>query len=241
MFNDKKKFSALILLFAVFLGILSCKGTPEQIKSGDLVIRMEPGEEWLHQFSFMIKNPPQFVLWTEDKEGHYLHTLYATRKVATQGWVMNKGNRRLEALPYWEHQRDVSDEKGFLLPSKKHPLADSVTGATPRKGVEIRCSPESVINGFYLFLEVNHSTDFNNAWPADAVITDNNWTGGEGGSGQPSLVYSLWIDGKNPGTRNMRLAGHGSPDGSDGGVYDDLSSLTTSLDIIQNITVTVIP
>jgi hypothetical protein len=58
------------------------------------------------------------------------------------------------------------------------------------------------------------------------------------GSGQPALVYAAEVDltsGKKEFT--AKLIGHSSPDGSNGDLTKDTSSLTTALHIVKSITV----
>ena len=216
MFRKKKRVVSLILSALLVLEIISCNGISEQVQSGDLVISLETGSEWFHDFSAFKKNPPQFVLWMEDEEGNYISTIFATRKVATEGWIFNGGNRRLESLPYWMHKRNRQDDKGVLLPSKDNPLTDSISGATPKNDIEILFRPKSNLQGFILFLELNHSTDFNSNWPKGAEKGDPDWSGGEWGSGQPAVVYSVRVDLTQDDSRVFTLKGHSSADGSDG-------------------------
>lgn len=231
----------IIFLAAVTTFSASCSGSADIAMGGDYVITVEPGEEWLHDFSKLIKNAPQYALWMEDSSGEYLGTVFLTRKTATEGWIFNKGNRRIEALPVWAHRRNIEDESGVLYPSKDEALSDGISGATPKEGSEIIISPLDSHSGFRLLMEVNHSTDFNDFWPKDALSGEADWTGGMEGSGQPSLVYSTWIDPDENGPWQLTLAGHGSPDGSDGLISADVSSCSTALQIMESIYVSEIP
>lgn len=230
-----------LLLALVGTFSASCSGTSEIAMDGDYIIEIKPGEEWLHDFSRFIKTPPQYALWIEDETGNYQGTVFLTRKIATEGWTFNKGNRRIESLPVWAHKRNIIDGSGVLLPSKDEPFTDGVTGATPKGESEIVLSPVDGEPGFWIFLEVNQSTDFNSYWPKEARPGESQWTGGEEGSGQPSLVYKGWIDPLEAGPWSLFLAGHGSPDGSDGLIYEDVSSFTTALNIIGSVTIEVLP
>jgi hypothetical protein len=180
----------------------------------------------------MVDNPPQFAVWIEDDTGDYIQTVFVTRKTATEGWIFNKGNRHIEAVPRWMHQRNILDSDGYLLPSKKEPLIDGVSGATPKKEIEILFSPDPALTRFRIVLEINHSTDFNTAWPESAAEGSAGWSGGSEGSGQPSLVYSELIDLSGPGPWLLLLDGHGSPDGSDGEINTDVTGMTTALSIL---------
>ena len=37
------------------------------------------------------KNPPQIAIWIEDADGQYLGPMYASKKIATQGWASAGG------------------------------------------------------------------------------------------------------------------------------------------------------
>ena len=115
------------------------------------------------------RNPPQIAVWLEDAEGRYLGTLYASKKIATQSWVSASGNRRKEALPYWCHQCGVVYDDGLYLPTKDQPLVDGMTGATPRADFDILLKEKTGVRHFYVIVEVNHSTDFNDRYSEDKM------------------------------------------------------------------------
>lgn len=230
------------------IGLLSllintgCNQDLVEYNSNDLRISIEKGEEWLHDFPLFLginkKNPPQIAIWTEDMEGHYLSTVYVTHKIATQSWQASGGNRRKEALPHWCHQRGIKYEDGLYLPTKKSPVTDGITGATPKSSFNVKMIPTGKLKKFIVKIEINHSTDFNEAFPKSAKEDDANYSGGKEGSGQPALVYAAEID-LTSGKKKFvaELIGHSSPDGSDGTITTDISSLTTALNIVKNITI----
>ena len=119
----------------------------------------------------------------------YLGPLYASKKIATQGWVSAGGNRRKEALPYWCHRRGVKYEDGLYLPTKSEPLVDGMTGATPRADFDVRLKEQTGLRHFYVMVEVNHSIDFNDRYSKDKKEDESDYSGGSEGSGQPALVY----------------------------------------------------
>lgn len=215
-------------------------------------IKIEQGKNWLHDFPlFMgikLKNPPQIAIWAEDLDGNYLTSIYVTQKTATESWVANKGDRRASSLPVWAHKRGVKSLDGLYLPTKKEPLTDGVTGATPKGDLNLKLSnidksnPGVISNlrKYKIFIEVNHSTDWNEHFPKNAKIGDHNYSGGKGGSGQPALVYSAIID-LSDGEKKFyaSLVGHSSPDGSDGKIYPNLSKLTSALEIVEKIVITI--
>lgn len=229
------------------LGIVSCGSQPKEAMSyahGDLKIKIETGSQWKHPFNLFLgikkQNTPQIAIWTEDMEGNYLTTIYVTNRTATQSWIMSGGNRRKSALPYWAHRRGVQYEDGLYMPTRKNPLPDAVTGATPSGNFDVKLSPASAVRKFVVKAEFNHSTDFNDFYPADAREGEANYTGGKGGSGQPAIVYQALIDLDSGQTEyTARLIGHSSPDGSNGNLYTDLSTLTTALHIVKEITIRV--
>lgn len=91
---------------------------------------------------------------------------------------------------------------------------------------------------FVVKIEINHSTDFNEAFPKSAKDEEANYSGGKEGSGQPAIVYAANVD-LSSGEKSFEanLMGHSSPDGSSGEVNKDTSGLTTALHIVKRITV----
>lgn len=222
----------------------SCQNELIEYEQDDLKVRIEQGEEWLHDFPLFlgikIQNPPQIAVWLEDKDGNYLSTLYVTHKIATRSWQSAGGNRRKEALPHWCYMRGVQYEDGLYLPTKEHPLTDGISGATPQGDFEIKLSPTNKLKTFVVKIEINHSTDFNDNYPESAKEGDNNYSGGKKGSGQPALVYAANLD-LSSGQKSYEavLIGHSSPDGSSGEITEDTSGLTTALHIIKHITINI--
>ena len=174
----------------------------------------------------------------EDTSGNYLSTIFVTYKIATEEWQSNKGNRRKESLPYWCHQRGVVYEDGLLLPTKERPLTDGITGATPTEDKTIKITPKNLEKPFVIKAEFNHSVDFNDNYPKNAEEGDDNYSGGEGGSGQPAVIYATTVY---PDTKYavLELIGYSSPDGSNGEIYTDLQKLTSAKSIVRSINLTV--
>lgn len=229
------------IIACLFL-LQSCEKEELSFVSGDIEIEIKTGDHWLHDFPLFLgltkKNPPQFAIWIEDTSGNYVSTVFVTSKIATEGWQLNKGNRRKESLPYWCHQRGIVYEDGLLLPTKKHPLTDGITGATPKEDKIIKLTPVNLEKLFVIKAEFNHSVDFNNDYPKNAQEGDANYSGGAEGSGQPAVVYAATIY---PDTKNavLELIGHSSPDGSTGVLYPDLQTLTTAKSIVKSINLTI--
>ncbi len=236
----------MFFLITAVLTAFSCAGTNTEtieLQTGsDAEIRITVGDSWLHDFPlflwFKTKNSPQFAVWIEDESGNYLDTVYVTKKVATEGWVFNSGNRRSEALPFWSHSRGEVYSDGLLLPTKDDPLPDAVTSATPKGSSILPVSLPSGTDRFIIYAEFNHSVDFNDFYPEDAAEGDSGYSGGEMGSGQPSVIYRAVLDSASlePGGEVIfELAGHGSADGSSGNLYPDISNLTTASNIVSSV------
>lgn len=125
--------TSLALAISICCG---CWKEPAIYQKGDIKIIVEKGEEWLHNFPlFMgikIQNAPQIAIWAEDMEGNYLTMIYVTSRIANQSWRQAGENRRKEALPHWCYSRGVQYEDGLYMPTKKEPLTDGASGATPR-------------------------------------------------------------------------------------------------------------
>ena len=236
----------IVIVLLILLCTASTSGAAEEIGlqsvSSDGLIRIEAGSSWLHDFPLFLwfkqKNRPQFAVWIEDAEGNYIETLYVTKKAATEGWIFNGGNRRKEALPYWAHRRGTLYSDGIMLPTKDNPLPDTLTSATPKGSASLSVEMPKDRNSIVLAAEFNHSIDFNDAFPIDAVEGTPAYSGGKMGSGQPSLVYRAGIDLSDAGSGKevvLELAGHSSADGNTANLFTDLSGLTTALDIVSSV------
>ncbi len=237
-----RQYVRLLILGTLSFFIYSCHSQTRVYGAGNIKIEIEQGAEWFHDFPlFMgikVKNTPQMAIWLEDPEGNYLSTLYVTHRAATGRWRMAGGNRRKEALPHWSHQRGIQYEGGLYLPTRDEPLPDGISGATPKGSFELKVTPENGQTRFVIKVEVNHSTDFNEHFPKTAKEGDLNYSGGKQGSGQPALVYAVYIDTtSDQQIYEAELLGHSSPDGSDGAIYADLSGITTASCILHRIRV----
>lgn len=238
----KKPFLSIAIAAMLMLNVCSCEKEDLQFETDNISVKVIEGENWLHDFPLFlgmnIKNPPQFVIWLEDTEGNYISTLFVTKKIATEAWMSNDGNRRKEALPHWCYQRGIIYDDGLYLPTKEEPLIDGISGATPKAGIELKVEPAAYLRQFVIKAEFNHSIDFNDAFPENAKEGDSNYSGGDMGSGQPALVYSALIDlDTNIKEYNLQLIGHSSSDGTNGDIYEDLSGVTSADRIVKEIVV----
>ncbi|MFS2520670.1 hypothetical protein [Bacteroides xylanisolvens] len=227
------------------LGVLtSCDKDLVTYKEDDIKVIITKGDEWLHDFPGFLginkKNPPQIAIWAEDLAGNYLTTIYVSHKIATESWQSNGGNRRKEALPVWCYARGIQYSDGLYLPTKDQPLVDGISGATPHGSFDVKIRPVGDLKQFVVKIELNHSTDWNDNYPKNAKEEETNYSGGKEGSGQPAIVYAATIDlDSNKKQYTANLIGHSSPDGSNGELYTDLSSLSSALEIVKEITINI--
>ncbi|MTI57389.1 DUF2271 domain-containing protein [Geosporobacter ferrireducens] len=204
-----------------------------------VIVDIYKGEHYLHDFKvnylITIKTPPQMAIWVEDLEGNYIDTLYVTRKTVNQSWskapsdpTLKDQIQRKESLPYWTHKRGDSQ----IAP-------DAITSATPKGNLELNTKLNTAKDQFVVLAEINMSTDFNEYYPKEAIQGDNNYSGGEFGSGQPSIIYAATINAADNKTYELVPIGHSSPDGSNGNLYSDLTKLTTAKNIVDKIAFTI--
>ena len=243
-----------ILLIGLVITFSSCAvGSGEKIidvrtdENSALAVSIEPGEEYLHEFPlflfFKLKNPPQIAVWAETAEGEYIDTLFVTRKSGTQGWLKASGDpldkdmiRRPESLPVWAWKRNMPAADGLPMPTKDQPMTDAVSHASPERSFSLITSSVNGYEEFVIYLEINHSTDFNQKYRAELKPGDPDYNGGEFGSGQPSLVYKAVVksDTLDENGTALKLIGHGSADGEDGRINEDLNGIESALNIIKS-------
>ncbi len=256
---NAKVLSTLVMIFWVGHGALAGgqsqevfetvpRGSSDTPPGIEVAVEVMPGEHFGHKMKILplinITNNPQMVLWAETVDGEFLRTLYITERIATQSWRGAPGDdtpkeeiRRPESLPVWSHRHGEVYSDGLLVPTREEPMPDAVTGATPKGEFLVHTEIPGGHEEVLVFLEVNMSTDFNDAFPAEAPEGSPNYSGGEWGSGQPALVYRgrlLFDDGGKPQLPvELTLLGHSSPDGSTGEVFTDLEGVTTAREIIS--------
>lgn len=224
--------------------LCSCNKELISYQQGDIGIFVEKGDHWMHDFPLFLgiakKNPPQIAVWIEDLNGRYISTIYVSHKIATRSWQASKGNRRKESLPVWCFARGVQYPDGLYLPTKDEPLTDGMSGATPTESFKLKLRPEENLRRFVVKVELNHSTDWNESYPKEAAEGDAGYSGGNGGSGQPAVVYAATVDLDSDRTQyTAEIIGHSSPDGSEGRINNDISSLTSALNIAKKITINI--
>jgi hypothetical protein len=191
-------------------------------------------------------NHPLMAVWLEDTLGNYIETLFIAKSIGKgifEHGDKSKGTweagpiRRPAALPYWSHKRGVRAPDGLYLPTPEEPMPDAVTGPTPKGNFMLNTnSTEKRSSAFVILMEINQSWDWNEYWTNNMYTDDEQYRT----SSQPSLVYAVEID---PNAEQeqfiMKPIGHGHYAGKDGSLTEDLSTLTTALDIVKSATVTV--
>jgi hypothetical protein len=191
-------------------------------------------------------NHPSMAVWLEDTEGNYIETLYVTRYVATGSYGLGElkpgawsnqpgAARRPATLPYWAHKRGVKAPDGLYIPSPENPVPDGLTSATPKGNFNLNTVLSNRENRkFRILLEINQAWDSNAFWTNNKFPGDLNYYG----SLQPSLIYAALVDPSEPGEPVfLNPIGHGHPSGSTGQLFTDISTLTTSRQIMHTINV----
>ena len=215
----KKTFAFFVLIACIFCFSCNTRGKNSQsIITSGIELSVEPGEHWLVKVKILMfhrNRIPQMAAWIEDNQGYYISTITVTNKGSKNKWKMAPKNGRPEALPVWSHKIVNTDMAQI----------DSVSAATSKKGVEIKIYDDTLIKGkeYNVYLEVNHSFDYNETWPE--VEDDVN--------GQPSLIYWAKFTAGESGITKLIPIGHGSVDGSNGNIVQELGGMTTALTIID--------
>lgn len=213
--------------------------TLQENKGMTLVIEFDKGEA---------HNYPLMVFWIEDKEGNYVEDLYVAESIAkgyfgygkvTEGHWEPGPLRRPAALPYWGHKKGVKAEDGLYIPSEKNPLPDAVSGATPKGNFVLTTNTSHRMNDpFYVMMEINQSWDWNQYWHNNKFPDDAEYKT----SSQPALVYRALVDPENrQETIKMEAIGHSHWSGKNGKLYEDLTTISTAMDIVKEITIKVQP
>lgn len=191
-------------------------------------------------------NHPTFAIWLEDTRGSYLETIYVTRSFATGiynyadagdgSWRDEKGeSSRPAALPYWSHKRNIRNPDGSYIPSPQNPVADALTGATPKGNfILVGGSNLQSTESLVVLFEINQPWDWNSFW------TNNKYPGNIDylSSAQPSIVYAVEFNSDEMGKDLLLMpVGHGHFAGENGELFDDLSTISSALDIVESITI----
>jgi len=218
-------------------------------------ITMGLGKE--HQLSLDIKRAkhfwhPQIAIWTEDTTGVYKETLFVTKATAKGFFAGGRSKenfkeldnvssmdvdsyRRVNALPVWSHKRGVKYDDGLFAPTYEDPMPDGLSGATPLDNFIFETSVDYQ-EPFVVKFEINVAFDDNEYYSEFDFADDATFHNGTGQLGQPSLIYASKVNSGSMKTpKIMKLQGHGHHSSQDGSIYEDVSKLTTALEIIEYI------
>jgi len=221
--------------------------SPRSARAQDtLSISVTPGDEWVHAWTWKgvrLTARPQMAFWLADEHGAFVATLFVTRRTGKQSWrggaftgETREEMRRPSALPVWGHARGIQADDGVYLPTRDDPLPEAETGATPRGGFSKHLPlPADLAPGtYYVYAEINQSLDWNETYREDLPEDDPHYSGGEYGSGQPSLVWRTTIEVGGAGShQHLEMVGTGHPSGATGEILDDRSKLTTALHVVD--------
>jgi hypothetical protein len=252
----KKYFFLFLMLIQAFLflaGAISCKTSGSG--TGDSRVTVEELVSNLNGTGIPLElsltkgksyNHPTFAVWLEDREGHFLQTLFVTRSFGSGTFrygdafrgVWTPGQvRRPAALPYWSHRAGNVKGLNSYVPDAEHPVPDALTAATPKGSFLLKTRGEKENPAIVrLFLEINQTWDWNSFWTNSKFPDDQEYKT----SCQPAVVYAATIDLNSSGTSYELLpVGRSSHSGADGKLYTDLETLTSALHIADKITVSV--
>lgn len=192
------------------------------------------------------------VIWIEDMEGNYIESIFVPKSIASSRYVNGKPDangiwrpaivRRPESLPYWAHKRGIRAADGLMVPLGKAYDIDAVSGATPKNDFMINSQAKiGKLKKFRVLLEVNQSFDWNEYYHKKRFPNDEVYSG-NGRVGQPAIVYAADIDlDKIKTIKNFLLEpiGHSHHSGKTGELFEDLSNISTALEILDRIIVKV--
>ena len=194
---------------------------------------------------------PQMAIWVEDSLGNYLRSIFITKATAEGLFFGGRSKenfksfdenidasgeyRRVNALPIWSHQRGVQYEDGMYVPTNDDPLPDAISGATFIDNFKLLSSIEKM-EKFVVKLEINVAFDDNEFYSEFDFPDDEIFHNGTGQLGQPSIIFKADVDMTDGNDYYlMELIGHGHQSGQDGIIYQDVSGLTTALEIVERI------
>jgi len=226
------------------------KKSKKNPKAGTEIITTNKGGEGIKIKLEFTKGPghnhPLMAIWVEDTIGKYIQTLYIAKSIATG--ILNyadpsSGNwtegeiRRPAAVPYWSHKRGIQADDGLFLPTPENPVPDAYSGATPKNNFILETRLDEKGPGvFRIFFEINQPWDWNEYWTNAKYLEDYEYKT----SSQPAVVYQATIDvNAATGEIPMEVIGHSHYSGKDGELYEDVSTLTTALQIADKIIISI--
>jgi hypothetical protein len=241
----------LIISFLAFVSISLLAQKSKKQKAPEIIVMTSSSTDHQLEIAFTKgkgHNHPTFAIWVEDLEGNLIETLFVTQYFAkgifryadaNDGTWKNEAGESLRpaALPYWSHKRNIVSRDSLYVPTPESSVPDAITGATPEGSFILRTSmSKQEIGSFRILMEINQTWDWNAYWTNNKYPNDKDYKS----SAQPSVVYEASIsNGSSQKSYEMIPVGHGHYSGDDGKLYQDLSTITTALEIAESITVTI--
>lgn len=239
----------VLLIFCVFLFVPQVNAQTENEEEYSILTTNPEDAERNIEIEFRKGTDhyyPLMAIWVEDMQGNYIHSLYVAQSIAKgefeygqpDGGKWERSEKQIpSALPYWAHQRGIMTEDSSYMPTKKNPLPDAYTGATPTKSFVLKTGIDKHAGSqFRVLFEINQSWDWNKYWHNAKYPGNKEYMK----SAQPALVYEATIDLKSDKKKyEMKPVGHSHPYGATGELFEDLSTLTTALEIAESIIVRV--
>ena len=241
----------LLLLFIIIVPVLmgGCKSktvqtVPTEVytynttgKGTEIIIEFAKGKAFNH---------PLMAVWVEDEMGNFVQTLYVAESIGkgvfkhgdkSSGKWMPGEIRRPAALPFWAHRRGIKASDGLYIPDKVNPVPDAYTGPTPDGNFVLNTNLDKInLNKFTVYFEINQTWDWNEYWTNNKYPDDEDYKS----SCQPSLIYRTDINTVDQQKEfRMKVVGHGHYSGKNGELFTDLSTMTTALQIAEEIKVRV--
>lgn len=160
---------------------------------------------------------PAMAIWAESKNGTIIETLYLNEVLtySDQPKWFGKVVPRHHIIPIWRHRFTAIngvDPEGEI---------DSVTGATEDHKFSLDTHLKTDGEPFTIFVELNAPNDPNEKYKDPHI-------------GQPSILYSVYIDPTEPQKYYLaELTGHGGDGKVDGGIYYDTESIGSAKEILD--------
>lgn len=157
------------------------------------------------------------AIWAETRAGTMIETLYISSNLAYSDKPKWNGREtpRYKILPVWRHRYTTVtgiDPQGKV---------DAASGATEEHNFSLEEYLKPEAKDYIIFIEINA--------PADP---DSNWL--DKHIGQPSVLYSAYIDHRNPKKHVLlELTGHGGDADQSGSIHYELEKLSTAKSLLD--------
>ena len=147
---------------------------------------------------------------------------------------------RPESLPVFLHKLGAQADNGFYVPTDSKLAIDGYSGATMEDNFIYSIQlPKKLTGKYRVRFEINHSFDFNEFYSSDRFPEDPVYSG-NGFTAQPSVIYEAIVDlDSDKALNQMSVVGRGHHSGQNGRLYSDLENLTTALELVDRILVSV--